>query len=82
MKFLNEQTCNKFGSESKFRVEECLFLDCFSATAKLLAHLQASQLYLIFNAADRMGQWSIKIWNRVLVYTRGDLLDFDLNITN
>ena len=37
---------------------------------------------LIFNAADRMGQWEIKIKNRVLINTQCDLFDFDLNITN
>ena len=35
-----------------------------------------------FDAADRMDQWAIKIWNWVLVNARCDLFDFDLNITN
>ena len=36
------------------------FSDAFSATAKILAHLQVSQLYVIFNAADRMSSGQLK----------------------
>ena len=78
---MNKHVAN-LGASQSLESKNAFFSDSFSETAKLLAHLQASQLYLIFNAADRMGQRAIKIWNRVLVYTRGDLWDFDLNITN
>ena len=66
MKSLNKQKCSKFGSKAKFRGSEnvffnLFFLDSFSASAKILAHLQVTQLYLIFNAADHMEQWAIKI---------------------
>ena len=36
------------------------FSDAFSATAKILAHLQVSQLYVIFNAVDRMSSGQLK----------------------
>ena len=36
------------------------FSDAFSATAKILAHLQVSQLYVIFNAADCMSSGQLK----------------------
>ena len=43
------------------RFEECFFFsDAFSAAAKILAHLQVSQLYVIFNAADRMSSGQLK----------------------
>ena len=51
----SEQMCTKFGSKEKFRWSKNFFFwDSFSATAKLLAHLQVSQLYFSRNSVDQM----------------------------
>ena len=56
----NKNVANLGARQSSEVRRVSFFSDAFSATAKILAHLQVSQLYVIFNAADCMSSGQLK----------------------